>query len=246
MGASLSILALIAVFSLISVRMGALALMKTGLSADSANFQSYSAFFGVGFTTKEAELVVNHPIRRRIIRDLILVGNLGLMSGAATVVATAVHAEETIEVMTLLGMVVMIPITFKLLSKVKFLQRLLDKVLRFTLRRVGMVRAFDYELLLRVRDGYCVSEIELLEDNPVTGKSIGETRPADSGVIILGIEKENGTYLGAPGPQDRMETGDVMMVYGKEESVHEIAFGHLSESEFDAALTAAGAVSGSR
>ncbi len=41
--------------------------MMTGLSWDAASFQSYSAFFGVGFTTREAELVVNHPIRRRII-----------------------------------------------------------------------------------------------------------------------------------------------------------------------------------
>ncbi|MDZ4851234.1 MAG: hypothetical protein SGI77_18250 [Pirellulaceae bacterium] len=47
-----------------------------------------SAFFGVGFTTREAELVVNHPVRRRIIRDLILAGNIGLTSSLATLVAT--------------------------------------------------------------------------------------------------------------------------------------------------------------
>ncbi|MCB1064424.1 MAG: potassium transporter TrkA, partial [Verrucomicrobiae bacterium] len=64
--------------SLVIVRVGSTALMMTGLSWDTASFQSYSAFFGVGFTTKEAELVVDHPIRRRIIRDLILAGNVGL------------------------------------------------------------------------------------------------------------------------------------------------------------------------
>ena len=60
-------LLVIALVSLLAVRVAATALMMTGLSWDTASFQAYSAFFGVGFTTKEAELVVNHPVRRRII-----------------------------------------------------------------------------------------------------------------------------------------------------------------------------------
>ena len=71
-------LIVIAMVSLLAVRAGTTALMMTGLSWDTASFQSYSAFFGVGFTTREAEMVVNHPVRRRIIRDLILAGNIGV------------------------------------------------------------------------------------------------------------------------------------------------------------------------
>ena len=81
-------LLVIALVSLLAVRVGATALMMTGLSWDTASFQAYSAFFGVGFTTKEAEMVVNHPVRRRIIRDLILAGNVGLTSALATLVVT--------------------------------------------------------------------------------------------------------------------------------------------------------------
>ncbi|MDP4582910.1 MAG: hypothetical protein NWT04_03235, partial [Verrucomicrobiales bacterium] len=79
MGPLLTLLVIVTI-SLIVVRVGSTALMMTGLSYDTASFQSYSAFFGVGFTTKEAELVVDHPVRRRIIRDLILAGNIGLTS----------------------------------------------------------------------------------------------------------------------------------------------------------------------
>ena len=70
MAAPVIALLVIALVSLLAVRVGATALMMTGISWDTASFQAYSAFFGVGFTTKEAELVVNHPVRRRIIRDL--------------------------------------------------------------------------------------------------------------------------------------------------------------------------------
>jgi len=232
MGTSLLILVVIAVFSLVAVRMGALALMKTGLSSDSASFQSYSAFFGVGFTTKEAELVVNHPVRRRIIRDLILVGNLGLMSGAATVVSTLVLSDGETKALIVIAAVILIPVVYKLLSKVAFLQRLLDSLLRFTLRRVGMVKAYDYELLLRTKDGYCVSEIEMLEENSFVGKTLAETRPADHGLIFLGVEKEGGEYIGAPGPDCLIEKGDVVMVYGTESAVHKAASDQVEESGF--------------
>jgi hypothetical protein len=87
----------IALFSFLAIKVATIALMMTGLSFDTASFQSYSAFFGVGFTTREAELVVNHPVRRRIIRDLILVGNIGLTSALATMVATFVQGNNVFE-----------------------------------------------------------------------------------------------------------------------------------------------------
>ena len=85
MGALLALLTIV-IFALLVVRVGAKALMMTGMSWDAASFQAYSAFFGVGFTTKEAEMVVDHPIRRRIIKQLILFGNIGLTSAFATLV----------------------------------------------------------------------------------------------------------------------------------------------------------------
>ena len=42
------------------------------------------AFFGVGFTTGEAEAVVGHPVRRRIIMWLILLGNAGVVTTTGT------------------------------------------------------------------------------------------------------------------------------------------------------------------
>jgi hypothetical protein len=100
---SIFALFIIALVSLFAVRVGATALMMTGLSWDTASFQSYSAFFGVGFTTREAEMVVNHPVRRRIIRDLILAGNVGLTSGLATLVVTLMQTAGTRHLLFVVG-----------------------------------------------------------------------------------------------------------------------------------------------
>jgi len=59
--AVLTILAL----SLVITRVATVALTMTGLSRQVARFQARSALTGTGFTTSEAETVVNHPVRRQ-------------------------------------------------------------------------------------------------------------------------------------------------------------------------------------
>ncbi|MFK5924380.1 MAG: TrkA C-terminal domain-containing protein [Verrucomicrobiota bacterium] len=209
-------------FSLLVVRVGAKALMMTGLSWDTASFQAYSAFFGVGFTTKEAEMVVDHPIRRRIIKHLILFGNVGLTSAFATLVVTFVQTTGVTQTLEAAGLIAAGLIILVILSRVEFLKSAIDYVIQLSLERAGVSHVLDYELLLRVQSGYCVSEIDVLEDNPIAGKALAETRPADKGIIVLGITGADGVFHGVPGPLDRVEVGDVITVYGNEEAIKKL------------------------
>lgn len=222
MGALLTLLVIVTV-SLIIVRVGATALMMTGLSWDTANFQSYSAFFGVGFTTREAELVVDHPIRRRIIRDLILAGNVGLTSVLATVVVTFVQINSMGAMLRTGGWIVGGLVVFLLIVNLPIVKRLLDVLIRFTLHRAGVVHALDYELLLRVESGYCISEVEILEDCMLANRPLKNSRPADHGIIVLGITRKGGDFIGAPGPDDAIRVGDVVTVYGRDDDIKKVA-----------------------
>jgi len=56
--------------SFLIVKAAAVALMMSGMDSKRALFQALSAFSGTGFTTKEAEFVMNHPTRRRVIPGL--------------------------------------------------------------------------------------------------------------------------------------------------------------------------------
>ncbi|MDA0811719.1 MAG: TrkA C-terminal domain-containing protein [Verrucomicrobia bacterium] len=221
MGALLALF-LIASTSLVLVRVGATALMMTGIDRDTASFQSYSAFFGVGFTTSEAELVVNHPVRRRIIRDLILSGNIGLTSALATVIVTFVQTTTTTQVLQMVGLIAAGAILIYVLSRIGLLNRALDHVIRISLERAGVVHALDYELLLRVRDGYAISEMEIEPDCRLAGLTLRQSRPADLGIIVLGINKADGSFKGAPGPEDLIEVGDVTVMYGRDKDVAEV------------------------
>jgi len=206
----------IALFSLLAIKVATTALMMTGLSFDTASFQSYSAFFGVGFTTKEAELVVNHPVRRRIIRDLILVGNIGLTSALATMVATFVQGSNTFESLMVILIAVIVAIAISAMSRLDSVRKTLDHIIAYTLTQAGLVRALDYELLLRVEHGYVVSEYLIEPANPLVGKMLRESRPWDTGVIVLAIRRDDNLLPGIPGPGDIIYAGDVVVLYGQE------------------------------
>ncbi len=212
----------IAAISLVVVRLGAAALTMTGMSADAANFQAHSAFFGVGFTTREAEMVMSHRVRRRIIRHLIIAGNIGLTSALATLVATFVQDSDASATMHTVGLLVLGALLFWLLARSKILNRALEWSIRFTLKRSSAVRSMDYEPLLKVESGYCIAEFEVLEDNTLAGRTIAESHPTDIGIVILGISKGDGEFIGAPGPKDRIEAGNSVTVYGHEEAINEI------------------------
>ena len=93
--------------------------------------------------------------------------------------------------------------------------------MRKTLEASGLRRVLDYDYLLNLRDGFCVYDGEIADDHPWIGKSLAEVRPADLGVIVLGIYRGDGNFVGAPRKETEIEKGDVLMVYGKSEEVRE-------------------------
>src|SRR4051794_22263849 len=92
---------IIAVFGAIVVlglilRTATEALVLTGLSRDIARFQVRSAFFGVGYTTAEAETIVNHPVRRKIVQMLLVAGAIGISGVVSSSIITLARREDSI------------------------------------------------------------------------------------------------------------------------------------------------------
>jgi len=224
MGSLLALLAIV-FLSLLVVRIGTNALILTGMSLSASRFQASSAFFGVGFTTSEAEMVVGHEVRRRIILHLIIAGNIGLTSAMATLIVTFVNQgnEESNQLFSVFGFLVLGLIVLYFLARAGFISRPMDTIMRYSLERAGVVRALDYDLLLNVQGGYCVSDFTVNLDHPFVGKALYQSRPNDQGIVILGVTKTDGRFLGTPNKDVILECGDMVMVYGSEEAVDKMA-----------------------
>ena len=85
----------VAILSLLVTRIAAMALMFTGLSLEAASFQGRSVFSGVGFPTSESELIMNHPVRRKILMFLMLLGNIGIATVVATVIVSLLSTASS-------------------------------------------------------------------------------------------------------------------------------------------------------
>ena len=105
------------------------------------------------------------------------------------------------------------------LSILGVVKKPLDFVMKKTLKGAGVVRAQDYETLLNVEGGYQVSDFKIDEGHMLAEKLLYESRPSDYGVVVLGIYREDGQFVGAPGKEDMIKVGDTIMVYGNEESL---------------------------
>jgi len=166
---------IILTFSLIVTRIAALALSLTGLSSETAQFQSRSAFTGVGFTTSESEIILKHPVRRRIIMILMLAGNLGV----ATIVATGVLSYFSTSTSDI-WWVNIATLTFGIFLLYKGatnsrIERWLNIAIGWGLRKWTHLDVKDAITILQLENAFAVSELLIEEGDWLAGKSLRES-----------------------------------------------------------------------
>lgn len=224
---------MICIVSWIIVQSGATALMMTGLSRGVAEFQAISCFFGVGFTTHEAEQIVNHPVRRRIASHLIVVGNIGLTSALGTLIVTFVDAEPDLldrwfHIDDALSFPARLTITVSGLAvivgvfRLGIVKRPLEWIIKWTLERVHAVEAVDYDTVLRSSEGYTVAQVEVEEGAWYVGQTLAQAMLGTKGVLILSISRDDEEEIGTPHPTTDIRIGDVLTVYGHEDAIRSV------------------------
>lgn len=207
-------LLLIIALTMLVTRIATTALILTGLSRQSARFQARSALTGAGFTTGESEHVVNHPVRRRIVMALMLIGSAGIVSAIASLSVSFVGEIEQRQVALRLGLLLGGVVGLLLLARNERVDIWLQRVISRFLRRHSDLDVRDYAALLHVHGEYSVSELEVESDDWLAGRTLAELALSDEGVLVLGVQRGAQAYLGAPRGSARIDAGDVLIVYG--------------------------------
>lgn len=215
-------LLVVIVLSLIVTRMATIALTATGLSRESARFQARSAFTGAGFTTQESEAVVRHPVRRRVVMTLMLMGNAGIAAVVASVILTALGPEDAenpaLRFVVLAVGIIVIWVAFKS----NWVDRQITRLTASALSRWTDLDVRDYAALLHLGDNYVVTELAVETGDWVAGRDLGTLDLRKEGVIVLGVERPDGTYHGAPVAETSIEPGDVLVVYCQRPAIAEL------------------------
>ena len=208
--------------SLIVTRLATTALTLTGLSREAARFQARSAWTGTGFTTAEAEKVVDHPVRRRIVMLLMVVRSAGLMSIIVSLVLSFVGTGGDVSrlgrLLWLLGGVVLL----WLLANSRVLDRWLNRIMTWALGRWTDLDTRDYTSLLNLSGEYAINELKIREGDWLAGKPLSECRLRDEGITVLGIHRDDGDYIGAPKADTELYAGDTVILYGRAEALRRL------------------------
>ncbi|MFT5122106.1 MAG: hypothetical protein ACI9TH_002959 [Kiritimatiellia bacterium] len=204
-------------------RIATIALVLTGLSLDSAEFQVRSALLGVGFTTSESELIVQHPVRRKIFLLLMLAGNTGIITAMVSLIITFMAIEQAPNLLHRLWWVVVGVAFLVYLARSRWVARHLSRIIKWALSRWTDIVVRDYESLMQLSEGYGISEMKCRSDEWVVDRTLGDLGLRREGVLVLGIFREKGSYVGAPKAHTRIGAGDTLILYGRTDMVSELS-----------------------
>ncbi|MGB5812076.1 MAG: TrkA C-terminal domain-containing protein [Polyangiales bacterium] len=217
MVAVISLLFIVTV-SFFIVRVATIALVRTGMSPVSARFQASSAFTGTGFTTTESEQITRHPVRRRIVISLMLLGNIGIVSVMATLILSVVlegRSAPWVRIAVILGGLVILGF----LATTRFVDHHVGRLVSWALTKWTDLDGRDYSHLLHLAQGYGVTEVVIDTQGPLDQMRVGEGLFLDAHLVLLGVQHPDGVYEGAPTKDLLLEAGDRLFLYGKAQQI---------------------------
>ena len=190
---------------------GSIAFEATGLERRKARFQALSALTGTGFTTGEAESVVNHPRRRSIATWLIVLGNAGII---AFLILVIMYIRSGLIAPSLLFIGVVVIILLAVILSIRF--GIINKLSNAILALAGKKRRQPYletEEILHEAGRYGVVRLAVGEE-ATEGLTLRDTGFLERGVSILAIERKD-EVVSFPEAEQQLLAGDQLLCYGE-------------------------------
>jgi hypothetical protein len=190
--------------------------VATGLERKIARFQVISMLTGTGFTTGESELIIDHPVRRRLGAFLILFGAFSL---AVIISAISKLLEDnfyTMEIAYVAGGLLVLLLTLRAPA----VQHLISRKMKSELKENYELADLPISDVLLMDEEDEVREIAISEDSPFADKSFEQIVKKEDDIMLLFIKRgeiniRNKAY------DTEIEPGDKLVVYGNNPQIEE-------------------------
>lgn len=219
---SIVTLLIVLTLSILLTRIATVALTHTGLSREAAKFQARSAFTGVGFTTSESEKVVSHPVRRRILLMLMLLGNAGIVTAVSSLIVSFVNIKSSEFLVWQVALLVTGLILLWTLASSKWVDRHLSNLISSLLKNHTRLVVHDFSKLLHLAGEYQISELQVSRQDWLADKKIAELGLREEGILVIGIHRPDGNYIGAPDGSTHIKRHDVLLLYGRAKVIEQL------------------------
>ncbi|MCP4178494.1 MAG: hypothetical protein GY756_12080 [bacterium] len=218
------------------VRIGAVAFELTGMSWRQAKFQALSCFTLTGFTTREAESIINHPGRKRIASLMMIFGYAGSVSLFATFVnflGKMFNSNTTYKHIPILNIkipsfiegllaVLLLIVVLGLIYRFFFRTRLWVMItlkIRDRMKKSSIVNPATFESMLIGETEYGIIRIFIDENSSFCNKAIKNSGFREEvGAQILTIERNN-KAIPNPKAGEKILQGDILYCFGKRNNI---------------------------
>lgn len=194
----------------------------TGLDLYKARFQVISMITHTGFTTRESELIVQHPLRRRIASVLMVISYIAQAS-LISLFFNAINNDQR-KLVTIIAVLSGVALFVIMITRNKFLSkkfnRIVEKFIAGTIMKKTKSRSIDE--VLKVSPGYAVYEILVSDASPICNLTLSSAKLKEQYIQVLKVDRGSET-IDFPSANFIIKQGDVLIVYGKINSIKDLA-----------------------
>ncbi|WLR54332.1 TrkA C-terminal domain-containing protein [Mesobacillus subterraneus] len=183
--------------------------VATGLDRKIARFQVISMLTGTGFTTGESELIIDHPVRRRLGAFLILFGAFSLAVIISAISNLLTDNFYTMEIAYIAGGLV----ALLFVLKAPVVQRMMSKKMKSKLKENYELADLPISDVLLMDEDDEVREIAIKEDSPFADRTFNEIVKKTDDVMLLFI-KRGEINIRKKAHDTKLEPGDTLFLYG--------------------------------
>jgi len=189
-------------------------LKLTGLELSKARFQVISILTHTGFTTRESELIVQHPTRRKIASALMIVSYVAQITLITLLFNVLTQATKNILstaiALSVMALFVIVVTQSKYLSE-RF-DRVTEKLLKSRIKKAGANGRI--EQVLNLSPEFSIYEMVVDTDSFICDKTLRDLKLKEHFIQILKIDRGS-EMIDFPQADTRVLAGDRMIVYGK-------------------------------
>jgi len=193
----------------------------TGLDLYKARFQVISILTHTGFTTRESELIAQHPLRRRLASILMLVSYIAQASLISVIFSmVSNNTRQLLYVGIALGVIIVLYLIF---SHNKYISGKFNKAVEKLIAKRFMknVQRRSVDQVLKISPEYAVYELLVDSDSPLANVTLRAAKLNERSISVLKIDRGSAT-IDFPKADTVIQPGDVLIVYGKIKSIKEL------------------------
>jgi hypothetical protein len=223
--AVLSLIVVLAVSFLVT-RIATVALSHTGLSTEVARFQARSALTGAGFTTSESERLVSHPVRRRILMLLMLIGNAGIITAVSSLILAFVGQDDSGSLWVKVVLLVAALVVLWGIASSRWVDQHLSRLIDRALKRYTSLEVRDFASLLGLSGDYRIVEIAVGPGHWLANQTLAQAHLREEGMLVLAVQRQSGVFVGTPDESTQVNAEDTLIVYGHVRALESIERRH--------------------